>query len=72
MARKPSLTPEQVISIRNDTRTLKDLAAFWGVSLLTVWKAKNGKPPYHDKEEAFIAEQRKDLDEETYKGIIQA
>ena len=49
MGRKAALTKEQVRVIRLSHLTLKELAALQGVSILTVWKAKWGKPPYnHD------------------------
>jgi hypothetical protein len=47
MARKPSLTPEQVRVIRSSDKTLKELGIDMGVSLLTVFKAKNGRVPYN-------------------------
>lgn len=47
MGRKAALTEDQVKVIRESDRILKDLARIYEVSILTIWKAKWGKPPYN-------------------------
>jgi homoserine dehydrogenase len=46
MSRPSKLTPLQVESIKASTKTLKELALEFGVNIMTVWKAKNGKGAY--------------------------
>lgn len=44
--RPPKLNPQQVAEIRLSEETLKDIAAKYSVSVLTIMKVKHGKPPY--------------------------
>ena len=55
MGRRVALTTEQVQFIRSSKRTLRDLADELKVSLVTVFKAKHGKPPYHEGD--YVQEQ---------------
>lgn len=46
MGRKAALTPAQVQSIQQSSKTLYELSREYGVALHTVFKAKHKKPPY--------------------------